>query len=272
MSVNKMKQLISIILVLVFNNIIYAKDNNLLIVLQQRESLGQTYYQGEEFPKDWIDERWKKSYRIKYVNHKDNKWFIVMEKEKYPKKQKYIFNASNNKLSEMAKDGYSIQDLCLVVNNMRIDHFYVFTKISNNPVHEIAYSGLDEDMDTWFEEELQRRIQVGFKNNFFSDIARSYCIPNNVGDCTKNYYVLIMRKDKGNQLSEYRKSPNDYIYNQQSKGYYLSSLTYDWQKKSYLIVMKKSSLKWKLFNITNPKDKKEFEKFYNKNYFISGIF
>ncbi len=267
----KKSTFISLAIILLFFKFSNAQQNH-YVVLQKRQSLGQSYNYSKTFPKDWIKQKWDESYRITQANFKNGEWFIVMDKKDNPKAQTYRHSPNNSIIREKLKDGYAIEDMCLYVSQNKIKSFYVFTKTSNSPIAKYYFSG----PINWHpgygavDDVLDQRIKDGWDKGYTCDSGRS--LTHN----GSTYISILMHKfsTSPSQIYGTRKEfPNDFINNKKSEGYYLSSITYDAFEKSWFVVMSKyqNAPLWTWFNFKSQKDK--FNDYYkNKGYIITGVY
>ncbi|WP_299215702.1 hypothetical protein [uncultured Aquimarina sp.] len=260
-----------IVLIGFMYNVCYTQQSHYIILQQSQKN--QSYTIRSSFPKDWIKTQWDLGYRITHVGFKKGEWFVVSEKKPTNQGQYYMLNPNNQQIKDKLNDGYTIESICPYVHNNRIKSFYLFNKISVNPVSNSYFSGTPG-----YNKNILKRVKKGWDRGWLCKSARSL---------TYNYktiFSVLMPKERGNhkQIAEYRVDfPRDLINNKRSQGYILSSITYDHYKKAWFVVMTKKAhngtswgnitTHWTWVNYKSQKDKfKDY--FENKGYRIIGVF
>jgi hypothetical protein len=260
---------ISLILTLTLQNVT-AQQNH--IVIMEPVPYKQVHHVSTSFPKQWLQTKWEEKYTLTLASNKKGEWFLVMEKRPNEVQQRYMIDPSNQQILDKLTDGYMIQALTQYPDGKRIKNFFLFTKISNQKVFNKYYAGF-EDASENLKTKVQKLINKGWYCKSISSM-RVNCF---------NEQTFLMPKSGSqyNQIVDYRADwPNDYINNKRSQGYRLSAVTYDYDEKSWLVVMHKrkpssngwGNIKsdWYWFNY--KAQMQEFKDKLNSGFGIVGVF
>ncbi|WP_428743496.1 DUF7477 domain-containing protein [Tenacibaculum sp.] len=268
-----------VFITLIFIEVSFAQQNH--IVILEKTDGNQVYKVSGNFPKDWIKSKWDEGYKIQNVNFNTNEWFVVMNKTQGAFSQRYMLSPSSQQIKDKLKDGYTIQDISLYISGNTIRRFYLFEKISVNPVSVYFFAGSPN-----YNHSISKEVKDGWSGGWFCKNIKSMQYKNIIA-----FSVLMPRKrNNEDQLIEYRADfPHDLLKNKKSQGYKLTSITYDQNKKSWCVVMtKKKAVKktngtgniwwwetppqtdWTWFNYKTQKSNID-DYIHNKGYSIVGL-